>query len=170
MGLKKNEWTHAVGISSPEAGQTTPMQSEAPPTVARQEMSKQKKLQLGCIGTSFSKNSPGDILINFIFPELQQVPRHHLRYVIASSRSTYNLCPWLFFTPQDFSVSLKPLTSILCPSLLIQACLHSNTAASKSDLLYPPALPPFYPRPPNNSPPIQPWTLSSNVDSSSTFS
>jgi hypothetical protein len=53
MGLK-NEWANAVGISSPAAGQTTPMQSEVPPMVARQEMSKQK-LQLGCIGASFSK-------------------------------------------------------------------------------------------------------------------
>jgi len=83
MGLKKDEWPRAVGISSPAAGQTTSRQSEVPPTVARQEMSKQK-FELGYIGTSFSKDYPGDRRIKLIFPELQQAPT-----VSSEIRSTH---------------------------------------------------------------------------------
>jgi hypothetical protein len=46
-------------------------------------MSKQN-LQLGCIGTSFSRDSPGNRGIKFILPELQQVPT-----VSSEIRSTF---------------------------------------------------------------------------------
>jgi hypothetical protein len=124
------------------------MQSESASQqqVKRHQMFKQK-LQLGRIGTSFSKDSPETDLSNSSFLNCSRPRRYHQRYVQSFCLLTLYLqsLSLTLFYASGFLCQPQTLTIYTLPLLLIQICLHSNTAASKSDLLYPSTCPPFHP-------------------------